>query len=1041
MSLNTSKQFHSEFLSRYFALPTPDRTQPYAHAGVRGAKDFSEGFPDECVVDHLFTPKADVDAARFRLLHTYLATNLEIGWLNIEKKPVTSEKQCGHKQGFCRDFDFLVSLYNSRRQGDIKWQPEFLGFHTNIGVAPFVIDLDFKPGLGVDACQTFFEFLEKNGIDPCTLPAVYTPGGGLHIYFRHYEGEHVSRANFATQVWGCGVDVRGNGALVLGAGSFAWMPDGSFRQYMVLNSTPLPPLPVCIVEVIEDYNKSKTQFSVPSAVEGEYTFDSGTQIDIACRIVATRQEGERNTILNGMSFAMGKLIRDGKEEEDNVREKLLQAALQTGLGKAEILNTINSGINAGKTSDQPYEPFKENHGSTAETSAEKSAEPASVSPSEPSVRKAPTSPFTGNPPAAKKPDNEKEKEKKTKEVKDREYLAQCEQADLTYNPGNLSRFAQRHGTLDETRVDAIAKEIFPTQIYDYLHDLRRLYDMDYKSLVQYMATVPCQTVKGARRMAITLNANTMPANLFVNVMGDPASGKSRLAHTLLGPLERRQKADFRAFKDKWEDYKRKKREWDRSKKKDEPEPVPPVLHSSIIHDATTEALISRAESNPQGLFLFSDEGAGQATFGAGRYLKGSEARTIGVFIVGYDGGTVINDRKNSNGEQRVEGVDNFTLAYTMNVQDELVPRTFTEDLDIQGYTPRFVHIHVPPQPDGWMGSNFRLDVEECAPRLDFYESVINKLLDMCPRGDYGGILYLTRDALKVHDDWCRAITGQFNYGKLKKTIIRFCQTIVPRIAMGLHFLHIACKCVEADQSKAEKGNVEEDTRMAIVDWENEHSQYIEKEDMERAVMVSDLFLLGLDVFLWLRNKPTNYGKSWLTRDEQSLAKFVISNSEFFRTPRSAKEIIEEGFPTDKNVNEFCIWLQSIGVPLVKNGSKAAKRVKKFDLRNLKMWGNAVDFARMAFPVEDDSVPVATAICKAWEVLKANDLTMPVDEFTACLDSEDREQLVESLVKDARFGVEVKDSKLVFPENAIDVAKRILTTEGYIMDGKPVGCAA
>lgn len=530
-----------------------------------------------------------------------------------------------------------------------------MGYHTNIGAAPFVIDLDYKPERGVDACQTFFAFLAKNGVDLHTLPVVYTPGGGLHVYFQHYEGAHVSRANFASQVWGGGVDIRGNGMLVLGAGSFATTPDGTFKQYTVINNTPLPHLPACIVEEIENYNKGKKQFSVPRR-DCEYTFDSGSQIDIACHIVASKQEGERNSCLNCMAFAMGKLIRDGKEDEEKVKEKLLLAALQTGLGEAEILNTINSGINGGKASDQPYEPFNKNEAPMPAPSAEGSAEP--------SVRKAS---------AADKTDQERVVNGKED---DKAFLAEKELANFTYSPGFLTRFAERKGRLDEARVDAIAQAIFPTKIYDYVKDLNRLFKLDLTAAVQAMATVPCQTVKGARLVDLGGKDNTMPANLFVMLIGAPASGKTLLARQLYRPLQVRQTADFEKFVAEWEEFIMKKAEWERQKQKDSPRPMKPTLRSYIMQDGTIEAVIARAQENPEGINWVVDEGAGQATLGASRYNPSGEASVMGYMIKGYDGGTILKELKKDKGEQNAEFVRKFCLGVTFNIQDKKVRETF-----------------------------------------------------------------------------------------------------------------------------------------------------------------------------------------------------------------------------------------------------------------------------------------------------------------------------------------------------------------------------
>lgn len=441
-TIDTLKEIHNEFLANYFPIPKADRVSPFIPQGITGTRSFSEGFPDEALIDRLFTRKEDVDAARFSLVDAYISFGVEIGWLNISKNPLIGQELCEklygkpYKQGFCADRDFLSAFYDQKRNGAEKWRPEHLGIHTNLNGAPFVIDLDYTEG-EKDACQTFFAFLEKNGIDPRSLPCVKTPGGGLHLYFQPYDGKHSNWVDFAPSIWGNGVDIRGKGGVALAPGSFAWTGDARFRQYAVLNNCPPPPLPECVIEVFEDYISKKEKHTVSAQSGVSYAFDGDSELDAACRIVAGRKVGARNSTLNAQAYAMGKLAKDegwdGKMENE-AREKLLQAALRCGLLEGEASRTIARSMVEDKMAGS-YKPYGQN------------GQPAVTVSAEPSVRKIPSIDKSGDDP-------------------DEDFIAGNGQADFIYTSGFLTRFAERKGRIDEKRLDGIAKKIFPPKIYE-----------------------------------------------------------------------------------------------------------------------------------------------------------------------------------------------------------------------------------------------------------------------------------------------------------------------------------------------------------------------------------------------------------------------------------------------------------------------------------------------------------------------------------------------------------------------------------------------
>jgi hypothetical protein len=64
--------------------------------------------------------------------------------------------------------------------------------------------------------------------------------------------------------------------------------------------------------------------------------------------LAAAEIGKRNITLNKVAFLMGRYVGAGWIDENEVREKLLEAALRSGLDHQEIQVTLRSGIEAGK---------------------------------------------------------------------------------------------------------------------------------------------------------------------------------------------------------------------------------------------------------------------------------------------------------------------------------------------------------------------------------------------------------------------------------------------------------------------------------------------------------------------------------------------------------------------------------------------------------------------------------------------------------------------------------------------------------------------
>lgn len=90
---------------------------------------------------------------------------------------------------------------------------------ANIGVATgdglVVIDVDCDPITGLDGYQTLHDLETELGPLPQTR-RVRTPRGGMHIYLQCAEGAEYPNSSGKL---GPGIDVRGDGGYVIGAGS------------------------------------------------------------------------------------------------------------------------------------------------------------------------------------------------------------------------------------------------------------------------------------------------------------------------------------------------------------------------------------------------------------------------------------------------------------------------------------------------------------------------------------------------------------------------------------------------------------------------------------------------------------------------------------------------------------------------------------------------------------------------------------------------------------------------------------------------------
>lgn len=231
----------------------------------------------------------------------------------------------------------------------VKWDasPELLpglpvGAHGLV-----VIDADRKAG-GPDGVDAFTALCAEHGIDPSSTLVVETPSGGFHFYFR----TDVPYGNSSGSLPD-GIDVRGKGGYTIAPG--ATLPDG--RGYRIVQGSwdAIQPLP----DALAAFLREKQAVTLPALTDGSAALSVGDRereyaqaalADEVAKLAAMSEGTGRNAALNNAAFAIGTMARwiDLNEAADS----LLSASIANGYvakdGQAAVVNTITSGINAGR---------------------------------------------------------------------------------------------------------------------------------------------------------------------------------------------------------------------------------------------------------------------------------------------------------------------------------------------------------------------------------------------------------------------------------------------------------------------------------------------------------------------------------------------------------------------------------------------------------------------------------------------------------------------------------------------------------------------
>lgn len=203
-----------------------------------------------------------------------------------------------------------------------------IGIRTGEQSGLAVLDID-PPHGGIDALNRIE--LER-GCLPGTLMQL-TGSDGLHMLYRWQPG-----LGCGTNVWGLGLDLRGEGGYIVATPSihpdtgraYAWHEDEWAHE--------LPPWPTAQLPLERP--------EVPRVITASpFPRQSGQgPLNGLVQVVLSAAQGERNSKLNWAAFRAGEHVAAGRLNLDEAHAALLAAAQQIGLSDREALGTLASGL-------------------------------------------------------------------------------------------------------------------------------------------------------------------------------------------------------------------------------------------------------------------------------------------------------------------------------------------------------------------------------------------------------------------------------------------------------------------------------------------------------------------------------------------------------------------------------------------------------------------------------------------------------------------------------------------------------------------------
>jgi hypothetical protein len=259
------------------------------------------------------------------------------------KKSYKSKEHNGRNWGMTSDAAEIKADFT-------RWPDARIGIPTGAVNGFIVIETDTIEGHGVDGSPGLHGLEARYGALPETR-RVMSPSGSVHRYFLH-PGKHIKIPN-NHGVIAPGVDVKGDGGMVIGAGSVN--PDG--RAYRLVNANPIAALPNAWIDLLKE-KKPTIRERATAAVNAHRVVrmvrNGGGN---AYARAALRSEIEalsnaapltRNTALNKAAFSLCQLVHGGLLDFAEVERQLLDACVANGARDTarQITATIKSAFDA-----------------------------------------------------------------------------------------------------------------------------------------------------------------------------------------------------------------------------------------------------------------------------------------------------------------------------------------------------------------------------------------------------------------------------------------------------------------------------------------------------------------------------------------------------------------------------------------------------------------------------------------------------------------------------------------------------------------------
>jgi putative DNA primase/helicase len=252
------------------------------------------------------------------------------------------------KQGFAvfpvveRSQKPAITEWQTRATTNLKMVLKYFEKHPkqNYGVLLggefFVLDVD-----GPEGEESLKRIEEADGPWPVTF-TVETKRG-RHLYYRAPPGFRVR--NFVSRI-AKGIDIRGEGGFVVGAGSTH--PSGHI--YKVLCQVEIAKSPVRLLKRIRkitpSYQPGGTVNLPPVNRERAETYARAAHVRELERL-RRAPNGQRNNTLNLCAFKLGQLAAHGLLALEAIKADLVKVAHEIGLKPDEIPATVQSGLRAG----------------------------------------------------------------------------------------------------------------------------------------------------------------------------------------------------------------------------------------------------------------------------------------------------------------------------------------------------------------------------------------------------------------------------------------------------------------------------------------------------------------------------------------------------------------------------------------------------------------------------------------------------------------------------------------------------------------------